>query len=361
MAEVSYNSKFYADDKDIYDLISFGHFPTRYINKWLASKGIIISKELTDQELAEEICKYCLSWNDFKYLLQRVDAPNKLKKRKVVKANSLITKTDFTEKLEELARDYSGSDKLSIIRDPEGNFKIFYKYTVINNKLSRSIQSYEEETRLDIQFDGDTFDFTYDDNHKAEVLVTQILQYAIPGDDIDENVQKVDISGIDTHTGRTKFFLELMQQIDDFELRDVTDLKFDRFSPEDSGDDDEMGEESEELESMVKKAALSGTNLLTAELYSKLKETGFFISKSTWRSTYEVDRSSIAEFRAEFGDGVAGTDFKYCVNRVWDRDENGLPMKTGRKPTNEELATFGGKLYSAAYSASLVVKSKEQD
>jgi hypothetical protein len=356
MSKTDYPSKFFAEDKDIYDLLASGRYSERDLRLLLARRGVFLRSNLTKADLASECSRHFISWPELSLLLGEFNRPDHWKKHRVVKITNIKSRAEFEQKVLELcdANTKSASEACSYVKNKDGNADINITYAETHITRMRTIQSIRKDTFLKLRWPSNNqLELIYDDNTKASSIVADLLNKTVLEEEKQKSVHEITLVSLTKHEQRTDFFINMMRGLSSFEEAVlVTDLKFDRLNLKTKdldSEDDEDDDGEEELNNMVKTAALSGENLLTADLYKDLKRLGFFISSSTWTSTKKDDHSQRVEFHAEFAKGAEGLDFRYSVDKIHTRDEEDK-TKSQRPDLSEELM-LGQEIYTSAYAS----------
>ena len=77
----------------------------------------------------------------------------------------------------------------------------------------------------------------------------------------------------------------------------------------------------------MKKAVLTGTDLLLSEDYQRYLSKGYAISKMVWIIREATNVSDLIELMAEFR-GQGGSEFRYDVTGTYPRQEDGTLNQT---------------------------------
>ena len=151
--------------------------------------------------------------------------------------------------------------------------------------------------------------------------------------------------------------MNLIGEMEGFQLREVRDLKVDHLENDSAGpaasEEDEAKEklERDQLRSLVRKVALSGENILISPQYQQLAKDGFFISKAVWTSVETLGAGRLFEFEAEFRDAANAANFAYQIRGVYNRDQDGEIEKTKSELSESEKGVLKDCLEATAYSA----------
>jgi len=351
-------SKYYADDKDIHDILSSPKISTKRLLSLCRERGMFMSEESTREELVHYMSKLPFSWPQMQQVMAEVtreDREEKLTACKIETSAPLEQMEQAVQKVKD-ARGEALAENYSVTETKEGKLQVKVSYTEPDFQKARLIQRREREAIIEIEKSGAHFQVRHTQNDKTNTIVSEILAQLVPNA-LEANPVKrsIELSGIRNHAHRTQFFINLMGGMEGYQLREVKDLKVDRMA-----DEQPTGEQIEEedpemdknaLKAIVRKVALSGENILISPQYQQLAKDGFFISKAIWTSAETAGKGRLFEFEAEFKDAEQAANFAYQIRGVYDRDKDGELTKTRRELSEDEKSGVKTQLESAAYES----------
>lgn len=359
MVKRSLNSLYYADDRDIYDLImsSVKYYSNSTLISIAKKRGILLSHEDDRQELAKRLSSMSYNWDEISELLTQTESPDR---REMVTSSTHISDATL-EDMQEIVKKVAASREL--FQDEIYSHKFYNNgnllrlkvtYTEPDYSKNRMIQRRMKIITMDIQRkDGDLY-IRREANDRSEKIFNEIIREVKTPPKILDPHHFISLETEKNPDIRTNFFIRLMYDMDDFKLNDIVYLDVDRIHSdprgdehEDSEDDGEdegietveripnMKEEAKALAGIVESASLRGTNLLLASEYIGMREKGFFISHAVWKSSHEIKNGRLVEFHAGFSDGPRGSGFKFAVRGVYERNKDGTFQTTRHTPTEE--------------------------
>lgn len=353
-------SKYYADDKDVHDILSSPKLSPKALIALCRERGIFLSEESLRDELVHYASMLPFSWTQIQEVMaavQREDREEKITTCKIdVGAN-----VDEVRQAIELVRDIRKeprSEHYSITQGKDGRVKIKVNYTEPDFQKARLIQRREREVVLEVEKKGAQYEVRHTQNERANEIITQILEQLTPANSEQKPVRSsIELSGVKNHEHRTQFFVNLIGEMEGFQLREVRDLKVDHLEKDPgvpaASDEDEVKEkfEREQLRSLVRKVALSGENILISPQYQQLAKDGFFISKAVWTSVETVGAGRLFEFEAEFRDAANAANFAYQIRGVYNRNQDGEIESTKSELSEAEKSMLKDCLEATAYGA----------
>jgi len=372
MAKPSHVSRYYADDKDVFDLLSQSTITPAKLRGFLRSRGIVLSPKLTK----EQICRYFqtsqLSWTQLEGLLELIERPDREDKFATCRIESKeVTVTEAAKAANKVKELRAGprNEVYQIKNAGKDVVEVTVKYSEPNLNKTRCLQNDDKSLVVRLERDGDHFKVRYHENNRALEIVDLLEQQLVPAAQEKSVRQEITVSGLNS-TQRSKFFVEMARGIVGYELKDEKGLQVDRPLDSEVDEDEDENEKpapkkrrlrkqeaDEQFQGLVKRALLHGTSLLMSSEYQNYSKNGYSLSKLIWTVEPTNGDGAIIEFGAEFRDGERGTGFRYGVLGKFDKYENGTFAKTRRSVKGPERDGLLDLLESSAYGA--LEKAKE--
>lgn len=368
MAKHAHVSRYYADDKDIVDLVSQSSIKANQLAGFLRERGIIVSPLLSKDELVRYFRYLPLAWPDFDSLVARLDRPDRDEKKTF--RNLTTSNVEMPKLLEILTTikddrglHFAENHKSEVVGTDCVEVKVLFTET--DPSKTRALQRRERNLTIRITKAGDTFKVQHDDNPRAQKIVDRIESELASVSTTPPTREVIDVSGLSS-SQRDAFFTKMAKGLTGYDVDDVQDLKVERL---DGLPADELAEDSEpagdtiagsEFEGIVKKAVLSGTGLLMSKDYVRYSREGFCISKMVWTVQESATVADIIELMAEFR-GDNGTEFRYDVCGRYERDENGDVKKTRVPVRGAEKVRFLELLAASASTSLATLRLSSQE
>jgi hypothetical protein len=175
-------AKYYADDKDIHDILSSPKIAFKKLISLARERGIFISEECQRQE---EIVHYMsmlpFSWTQLHEVMdsvEREDKEEKLAPCKVAVKAELEDVHQAVLKVKEMRGEKLGENYS--ITESNGRLQVKLTYTEPDFQKARLIQRREKESIIEVVKNGDDFEIRHSQNEKTETILTEIIDALTP-------------------------------------------------------------------------------------------------------------------------------------------------------------------------------------
>lgn len=364
MPRYDHPSKYFADDKDISDILDAPKFSKKKLLGLALNRGIILSGELSREVIRDHLSKIPFSWLQLGELLEAIETADAQEKETTCRYKSSASAEELLKVLGDV-REIRGdtADEAYVFRTMGTATLVRITYREVDHTSTRVMQRIHKEMEVLIESVPDGFEFRYPANGRAQVIVDKITDM-LPVQEGEEKTkrQTVELSGIVDPAMRTEFFVLVMDGMVGFKRRDVIDLKLIRIpkgDPDDEEGDSESTDEREaEVKGLVRRLTLTGEALLSSPEFGRLRKDGFCITRTVWEAKEITGPGRIFEIEAQFKNPEAGTGFCYLVRGVHNLDDDGDVQVTKRPISSAERKLINRTLEEAAYAAMETIKAK---
>ena len=349
MSKRYFNCLYYADDKDIYDLMNSSgrKLSVARLIHIARQRGLYLSSKTAREDLVNYLVQQSFNWNQLSEILAETESPDRKEK---MASRQLVTDVDLaalvaaTNGVKDI-RATSQDEVYSFEQSKDGKLQVRVQYSELDPSRNRLFQRRQKEIAIEALPIAGGFKLRYNSNEKSNAIVSDIIS-AISADKSKNVTERtITLNGISDPTVRTQFFIDLMRNLKGFSLHDVLSLKNHRTNEvvvedgekEDEDDDDVGLVDTKEADAVgiVKAIALSGKQVLAAPEYEFFKKEGFFIAHAVWHSVEDGSDGKCFEFEAEFANAERASDFRYSVKGYYERNEEG-GFRKGRTPCRED-------------------------
>lgn len=365
MAKHAHISRYYADDKDVADLVSQSGIKPQQLSAFLRERGLIVSARLAKEELVHYFRFLCFAWPDFDGLLARLDRPDREEDFTGCRLQARgLEVTTLLERLDFISQDRN--KRLAEIHKAElvspNVIELRVQYTEIDPSKTRALQRRDRLLIIRIEKSGTLLKIRHHDNSRAKSIVDQLEKDINDLTAQPSQREVIDVSGLPS-AKRDDFFIQMARGIEGYDLDGVNDLKVERpdsANPSDQNDDARKPTRAEsKFKGIVRRAVLSGTDLLLSEDYQRYSSKGYTMSKMVWLIRETANISDVVELMAEFR-GKGGTEFRYDVVGTYHRQEDDSISDTRAPLRSADKQRFLDLLEASAYTTLATIRQSGQ-
>ena len=382
MPKRAHTSLYYADDRDVYDLLEAAtrNLPLAKLFDYAKTRGLFLSTQDGRETLVEELSSLTHSWEQLKSMLEATDSPDrnekKTSKNPPTQDNLEAVERHFQNIRDERSEEW---DEVYVInRHEENSMTVTVQYTEMDTRKTRLFQRRMRDITFQVIKSGQGIKIRHEANERANKIAADIIKKLTPPQ-VESASTEINLSGQRDPVVRTKFFLNLMTKMVGFRLEDVAYLDVDRIADNDAANDEasdeEKAEEKEEenddkIPSMtaeaiemkgVVSASLKGEGLLHSPEFIALRDKGFFISHTVWHAIEDKDEGKRVEFQAQFENGAEATGFKYSVRKVYEQFKKGGFKKSHSDVNTIDMDSYESLLEKTASEALISCTQTESD
>ncbi|MFP2931823.1 hypothetical protein ACLESO_42950 [Pyxidicoccus sp. 3LG] len=383
MSKRHYNSLFFADDKDIADLLLAAK---QKLNKQrlivlARSRGIILSPEDERETIVRYLSRLPTGWMELMTLLRATESAGRKEPTTYMQIEAEASTKELHSAIQAVRESrMSGRDEVySVNAVRVGFINVTVQYTEPDTSKTRLFQRQPREVTISFEKCESGYKVRHQATGRAAEIVKDITERLENDTSAKISRRQIELKGISDPGLRTSFFLQLMRGLPGFSSPDVTDIRVNRMPKEAvpafaskmegsqgaEGDadlkDETEGEPSEEQEAeaeakdaiigVVKRVVLEGEGVLHADEYKRLTDAGFFVGHAVWKSLENTPSGRLIEFEAQFGDPNEGTEFSYAVLGAYKRKDDGEHRKARSPVDASETAEFNAKIEQSAEAA----------
>jgi len=373
MSRRTLQSNYFADDKDVFDLLAAARqkLTVQKLVDFARRRGLILSTADERDRLIAQIAVLPLGWQDLNALVAATDTADRAERvasRTLTGGFSTDDVSDAVDVLRQEREDRGETYKVERYKD---TLRVTVGYSELDTSKTRLVQKTLREFSLEFEIGnaGEALVRHQDQPRAQEVLGSLVdLLATKPEESIEQT--KIELFGIRDPARRTAFFLRLIKGVDGFTFEDVKAVRASRFhdtsadslppeaadelsdqEPDDDPDREEVPTDEAQFIARVKEIALRGEGLLGTPQYEQLAEHGFFVRSIVWTSSEKKALGPRVEFEAGFDDAERGTGFTYMIRGIYSRRVDGEFKKSKATPELAERTRLLRLLETAARDA----------
>jgi hypothetical protein len=300
-------SLYCASDKAFMDALCQQKMSKSALEDLFLSRGIIRSSKLDKEISANHFSRFSHDYFDHKFISDKVSIGSVKDRNKsfFIQSISKSNAEDAVKKLVDVRKNIDNSIDFSVRGK---SIVIDISYTYYDHNKPEFRQAITKASQVVIDFSNEATTIRYPDDEYLSEVSDQLLAEIgrVEGKAID--IERINLRNIDDVNLKTKFFEDLMSNMEGMVFSDVSDVSV--YNPA-------TGDGKEDFGVNIKKASLNGEGVLKSGELRQFCKKGFFVYKITWlMKEAEVENSGIFRFSAQFNDPEYCNDFSYSCRGV---------------------------------------------
>lgn len=343
---------YFATDKNIYDALHHKRITPTLLHDILLRKGIILSNELSKEDLIEEICKLPHSFQDLVSIKELVQTYDKRESTTSLKLQTKSNQDELKKAADQVKKKLSNGNGETVVISATkgGTLSIEVNYQDIDLSRTALRQIDNRSLKVDLKITDDGIDIRMPQNQKAKDIAS-LLQSELSKMK-SQPIEKFEISleAVNNPTSRSQFFQELMTGLTGYEIDDVTNVELNRYKSHSNDEDDDDVIET----GFVKRAVLKGESVNTSAIFSQLHTKGYYIVRIAWSAKPKSGIGNRIIIEAFFKNIENCNDFSYQIKGVNNQRGNNYNI-TVRAATDLEKLQISQLIESSAINAYNIV------
>ena len=329
-------SLYYATDKNIFDALNQHKVDIPTVLKLFQRRNVVVSKKTPREDMAGYFSRLTHDYYDHKDIAARLGIAPRRERITSMDVGGLTDAANLQVAVEQLKQELEQSgDVVQVSRDGDG-LTMHVQYSTIDYKLNEFAQVQVRDGNIEFikSSEGYTVRNTQNEylNNVRDTLLGKIDKVEI------NPLTKVEVSlfGIPSPKLRSKFFYELMNSLEGYRRRDVTDVYVYKARPEDD-DEESSGASVDDPDAHIERVLLRGNGVTRSELLNELlDEEDYYIIKVGWTAAEVMGIGSVYDIEAVFADPKGCTGFSFILSGVFPV-EDGKVSSRRREPTKDEI------------------------
>lgn len=335
-----------ASDKSIYDAISQSQVTKDDITELLFDRATIASSKTKRDKIADYYSKLYHDFYDYQKLSEILGTSTQREKVTSKKIEANVTLDNIEANIHDAISKIEDTDEAKFRVNRAGNSLFIHaNYRTTNFNKTEFRQVVDKEAIIEIHLDESGFTTRHPSNPKLEEWYETIIE-TLKENNKDEEIEEseINLTFIPSQQERSKFFSRLINEIEGWELLDVTDVYV--FHPKPKA----LEEEDSDIETGVhiSKASLKGEQVLNSTEINNLFSRGFYISKITWSATKSEPESDKYIFEAQVTDAENFSGFSYLAKGFHKRKGISEYNKSRSQISSTEERSFYKRLETCA-------------
>lgn len=324
---------YFASDKNIFDALIQHRVDAPTLAALFERRNVIVSRKTPRDELAEYFSRLTHDYYDHRTISEKLGS---VPRRERTTSMDLVGKIDPEEMklaLEEIKKEItSGGDTAHISRNGN-NFSIKIQYSLIDYKKTEFSQVQIKDGDIEFIQTSEGYLIRNAQNEFMNTVRDEIVSKVDRNTESDVEKITVSLYEITSPKLRTQFFIDLINGLQGFSRRDVSDVYVYKPKPE-RGDDTELT--SDDDETHIEKVLLKGNGVTRSSLLLDLTGSDeYYIVKIGWTTKRTLGNGDIFEIEALFADAKGCTGFSILLKGIYPYINGKLGKR--RAPLKSEI------------------------
>lgn len=351
-------SIFSVSDKAMFDAVNQSKVTNSELKEIFLSRGILTSSTTSRKDLASYFSLFTHSYFDYKRLSDLIGT-NARREKTTSTTIADVVPTEVLEssinKISETIISQGARCESQISKDGK-SYTLHIDYEEFNYGNSEFKQVAKKSATITLDLSDEGITVRHPQNKTVEEWQALLIAEVESQSGKELQTSRISLSHISDHNKISEFFVSIINGIDGYKLKDVTDVyvyhpKEDETSALEPDDDSE----TITLGTHISKALLKGQNVLQSEVLKQFYDKEFYLSKIVWRCIAEnstID-GDIYEFEVQFSDPENKDDFSYLAKGFYSYVSEGQYSKSRKALTTFQEQLFNKAIENAAKKALL--------
>lgn len=302
-------------DKALFDGLNQHKITTNHIVDMFLKRGVLVSKSTSKQSLASSFCRYHHDYYDHQNIAEVLGMTPRKEKTTSSFLETKSNQDDFWQAAEELKESIiKNNDQCNIYHD-SGKIIVDITYSSLHYEKSEFNQVVKKNEKIEIiSGDDNSFIIRRPDNEQFDRYVDEVINN-IDATEQDIVKKEINLFNVPDPKLRSKFFIKFVEGIQNYNLRNVSDVFV--FNPDCQYNSDDIANIEDDDIPEIKKVSLKGKSVLDSQELKDLFDRGFYIWKIRWALEEDLADPDIFEFEAQFRDMENFNGFSYISKGYW--------------------------------------------
>lgn len=343
---------YFASDKNVFDaLVQKQKVDTSTLATLFRNRNTIVSKATDRELLAEYFSRLTHDYYDHKIISEKIGIAPRRERSTTVELKGELDSGDVKDVLEELRREINDSgDNAFISRDGE-NFSLIIQYSRPDYRKSEFAQLVTKDAVIEFTKTTSGYSIVSPQNDFANDIRDELISNITIKTPTPVETFVVTLFDKPSPKVRTQFFINLIDGLEGFSKRDVSDVYVYKPRLTDDDRDDLAGEDDE---THIEKVLLRGNGVNRSAILNDLVNSdSYFIIKICWTTKRIMGNGDAYKLEASFADPKDCHKFSVLVKGVYPNLDGKFPRS--RTPLKSEIDELSRAIEAAAKRAMLAV------
>ncbi|KIQ12153.1 hypothetical protein RU03_11075 [Pseudomonas simiae] len=335
---------YFASDKNIFDALVQHGVDAPTITTLFERRNIIASKKTPRDDLAEYFSRLTHDYYDHRTISERLGSPSRRERTTSMDLVGKIDPESLRLSLEEIKKEITAAGDTAHISRNGDNFSINIQYSLIDYKKTEFSQVQIKDGVIEFIPTPEGYLIRNAQNEFMNTVRDEIVTKVDKNNIEDLEIITVSLFEITTPKLRTQFFIDLINGLEGFSRRDVSDVYVYKPKPVRDGSEELT---SDDDETHIEKVLLKGNGVTRSVILLDLTGSNeYYIVKIGWTTQRELGNGDIFEIEALFSDPKDCTGFSILLKGIYPY-VNGKRGKR-RSPLKKEIDEISRLIESSA-------------
>lgn len=326
---------YFASDKNIFDALIQHKVDALTMATLFERRNVIVSRKTPRDELAEYFSRLTHDYYDHRTISEKLGTPSRRERTTSMDLVGKIAPEEMRFALEEIRKEITSSGDTAHISRSGDNFSIIIQYSLIDYKKTEFSQVQIKDGVIEFIQTSEGYLIRNAQNDFMNTVRDEIV--AKVDKHTEDALKKITVSLYEVPKPklRTQFFIELINGLEGFSRRDVSDVYVYKPKPTRDGNE-ELELASDDNETHIEKVLLKGNGVTRSALLLDLTDSDeYYIVKIGWTTQRVLGNGDIFEIEALFTEPKDCTGFSILLKGIYPY-ANGKPGKR-RSPLKSEI------------------------
>lgn len=306
-------SIYYASDKALFDALNQHKVTVSDLRDLFVSRGIIFSKETSRKDLAKMFSRLTHDYYDHQKLAYILGSATRRERITSVKIISELESSDIENAANTIGNEISQLGDAVDVNVSNNRVEVRISYKETNYNKSEFRQVVQKDAVIVFEKNSDQWSVRNPLNDHIEEIKSTIIDKIQTNLNKSLDIEEISLEHVSSNEIRTKFFTDLIKNVENHDLVDVSDVYVYHPKVKNTGDEDQNGDDDPTDDVHITKASLKGEGVLQSDELHGLYARGFYICKIVWLCTSSAIDSDLYEFEAQFADPENCNKFSYLA------------------------------------------------
>lgn len=329
---------YFASDKNIFDALVQKHkVDASTLTTLFRNRNTIVSKKTDRDLLAEHFSRLTHDYYDHKIISEKIGVAPRRERATSMELVGEVKAEVVQTALEDLKRQITASGDVAHISRSGESFSMIIQYSRYDYKKSEFAQLVVKDAVIEVVKTSTGYTLISPQNEFANSLRDELVAIVEVKSDVPIEKFHISLFSVPDSKRRTQFFIDLMDGMQGFTRRDVTDVYIYKPKPQSMGDEDLA---SDDDDTHIEKVFLRGNGVTRSSILLDLVGSDeYYIVKICWLARRTLGNGDVYKIEASFADPKDCDGFSVLLKTVHPNVEGRFSkFRSPLKPEIDEIS-----------------------